>query len=166
MKEKEKKMACKFLVAISLIFCCIFLADLQAGLRPSPKVTPAPKSLPQDDMANPFGEGGNGLEGPPSLDGPPELPMEDEMMPPKRGAQKGPPSGKPPLEGDFSEDFGPLPPDAGMPDDLPSLPQEKAQKEKVPVPVKEEAPQPFSWSSIDLHNLAKQSGRKVDTYRA
>jgi len=144
----------------------ILLMSLQAEAAAPPK-NKLPPSAAQDDFADPFGDGGFNLEdGPPSGDGPPQLPMDDEMGPPKKGGQKGSPSGKAPADGDFSEDFGPLPPDAGMPDDLPSLPQEKAQKEKVPVPVKEEAPQPFSWSSIDLHNLAKQSGRKVDTYRA
>ena len=150
----------------------ILLMSLQTEAAAPPKNSPP--SIPQDDFADPFGDGGFNLEdGPPSGDGPPQLPGEEEMGPPKKGGQKGAPSGKAPTESDFSDDFGPLPPDAGMPADLPPLPEEKAQKEEAPVPAKEEVPSLFSWGSIDLHNLAKQAGgridvagRKADTYRA
>jgi len=139
----------------------ILVMSLQTQAATAPKKM-SPPSIPQDDFADPFGDGGFSLEdGPPSGEGPPQLSMDDEMGSPKKGVQQGPPSGKAPTEGDF----GPLPPDADMPNDLPPLPQEKAKKEEAPVPAKEEAPAPFSWGSIDLHNLAKQAGRKMDSYK-
>ncbi len=146
---KYKKLGKKFIILSGLL-----LASLQAEAT-VPQKNKRPSSIPQNDFSNPFG--GEGAEGPP------QLPMDNEMAPPQKAGQKGLPSRKASANDDFSGDFGPLPPDAGMPDDLPPLPEEKP--EQAPVPAKEE-PAPFSWDSIDLHNLAKQAGRKVDPYRA
>ncbi len=168
-------------IKFSIIFCGLFFVGLLAHAKSSQKNSSLSQSLPQDDMADPFGDGDFNMDGPPpGGEGPPQLPGEDDMEPPRKG-EKGPPPGKPPQEGNFLDEFGPLPPDSGIPGDFPPLPNEEAlkgelpvpAKEEPPVPPKEEAPAPFAWSSIDLHNLATRagarvdiSGRKVNEYKA
>lgn len=155
---RNKKLGRKFIILSGVLWVV-----LHAEALPRPKNTPPPRTPPAN-MEDPFEDGDFNLEeGPSSGEGPAEFPTEDESELPKKGKKGSQTRSLPkmPFPEEFSEDMSPLPPN-----DLPSLPQEKAPKEEVSGPVKEEAPAPFSWGSIDLHNLAKQAGRKADPYKA
>ncbi len=69
----------------------------------------------------------------------------------------------PPLSDDFVDDLPPLPPEPGRGDDMMLPPQGAPLKEESSFPPSknsEDRPTQSSWSSIDLHDLATQAGRK------